>query len=137
MEKKLRKRRSIKIVDDRYSDAQRNEKIKSFADFDQFNSNNVKYFPIKSNDEVSITTCFTSGKMVKFTKVFLASFIFDITDILCFPDNNLVELFKEKRIIKRFAYLLFADTHSKCTYSVIVPHSKSPLFAKNSLIYQR
>lgn len=39
MEKKLRKRRSIKIVDDRYSDAQRNEKIKSFADFDQFNSN--------------------------------------------------------------------------------------------------
>lgn len=27
IEKKLRKRRSIKIVDDRYSDAQRNEKI--------------------------------------------------------------------------------------------------------------
>ena len=130
----MRKRRSIKIVDDRYSDAQRNEKIKSFADFDQFNSNNVKYFPIKSNDEVSITTCFTSGKMVKFTKVFLAAFIYDI---LCFPDNNLVELFKEKRIIKPFVYLLFADTHSKCTYSFIVPHSKSSLFAKNSLIYRR
>ena len=76
IEKKLRKRRSIKIVDDRYSDAQRNEKIKSFADFDQFNSNNVKYFPIKSNDEVSITTCFTSGKMVKFTKVFFSKLYF-------------------------------------------------------------
>ena len=102
-------------MDDRYSDAQRNEKIKSFADFDQFNSNNVKYFPIKSNDEVSITTCFTSGKMVKFTKIFLASFIYDIIDILCFPDNNLVELFKEKRIaiaICRYSFQMYILIHS-------------------------
>ena len=52
------------------------------------------------------------GKMLMFSKISLKSFVYDITEIFCFPDSEVREIYKKYEIIKTFIYLILTDTDS-------------------------
>ena len=49
------------------------------------------------------------GKMLMFSKLSLRSFVYDIIDIFCFPDEEVKEIYERHKIIKTFVYLILTD----------------------------
>ena len=47
-----------------------------------------------------------------FSKISLKSFVYDIIDVFCFPDESVLEVYAQNYIIKCFIYLLLTDTDS-------------------------
>ena len=90
-EKSTHKRCAIKYFSERFDDAMRNPKVK-MMDFDLNCSNNVKSFAVKTRNEIKVTTRFTNGKVLMFAKVSLASLVYDVIDVLCFPDERVQNL---------------------------------------------
>ena len=50
--------------------------------------------------------------MLMFSKVSLKSFVYDIIDIFCLPDEDVKEIYDKNKIIKCFVYLILTDTVS-------------------------
>ena len=111
-EKKHHKRTGLISYIDRIDDANKNQKVKTIIDFSDQDTASIKSLDIKTNDKVKITTRFIKGKMLMFSKVSLKSFVYDIIDIFCFPDEDVKEIFDKHNIIKCFVYLILTDTDS-------------------------
>ena len=47
---------------------------------------------VKKNATVKITTRFTKGKMLMFSKVSLKSYVYDIIDVFCFPNEEVKQI---------------------------------------------
>ena len=86
--------------------------MKSITDFSDQDTANIKALSVKTNDQVKITTRFMKGKMLMFSKLSLKSFVYDIIDIYCFPDEEVKEIYERKKKIKTFVYLILTDTDS-------------------------
>ena len=93
-------------------EAQRNIKIKSIIDFDSQNSTSIKSLAVKKKSTIKVMTRFIKGKMLMFSKVSLKSFVYDIIDVFCFPNEEVLELYAQNYIIKCFVYLILTDTDS-------------------------
>ena len=50
--------------------------------------------------------------MLMFSKISLKSFVYDIIDVFCFPDNAVSEIYEKNEIVKVFIYLILTDTDS-------------------------
>ena len=87
-EKKNHKKSGLNNFVDRLDVANKNEKVKSIIDFSYQDTASIKALSIKTNDKVKITTRFMKGKMLMFSKISLKSFVYDIIDIFCFPDEE-------------------------------------------------
>ena len=111
-EKKSQKKRTIKSYESRLEEANKDKKIKSIIDFDTQNSHSIKSISIKKNTTIKVTTRFTKGKMLMFSKTSLKNFVYDIIGVFCFPDEDVLELYAQNYIIKCFIYLLYTDTDS-------------------------
>ena len=65
---------------------------------------------IKKDTTVKIRTRFIKEKM--FVKVSLMSFVYNIIDVFCFPTTEVLDIYKQKKIIKcigvQFRLFLFA-----------------------------
>ena len=85
----------IKDYMTRHNEAQKIGKIKSIIDFDE---NRTKNSPAK------FTTWFMKGKMLMFSKISLTSFVCDVTNVFCFPDENVKKTFGKYNIQKCFLY---------------------------------
>ena len=114
-EKKYHKRTGLTSYVDRMDDANKNQKVKTIIDFSDQDTASIKALGIKTNDKIKITTRFIKGKMLMFSKVSLKSFVYDIIDIFCFPDEDVKEIFDKHKIIKCFVYLILSDTDS-CSF---------------------
>ena len=86
--------------------------MKTIIDFSDQDTASIKALGIKTNDKIKITTRFIKGKMLMFLKVSLKSFVYDIIDIFCFPDEDVKEVFDKHKIRKCFVYLILTDTDS-------------------------
>ena len=109
--RKVRKKPTKKVVD-RLDVANKNEKVKSIMDFSDQDTASIRALSVKTNDKVKITTRFMKGKMLMFSKISLRSFVYDIIDIFCFPDEDVKEIYERYEITKTFVYLILTDTDS-------------------------
>ena len=108
-EKKCHKNRVLRSYSDRTEIAHKNQKIKSIIDFsDQDTASMTR----KTNDKVKITTHFIKGKMLMFSKTSIRSFVYDLIDCFCFPDDEVQEIYGKNEIVKCFIYLILTDTDS-------------------------
>ena len=48
----------------------------------------IKLFAVQKNDQVKPTTRFLSGKILMFAMLSLRSFIYDMLETFCFPDEK-------------------------------------------------
>ena len=63
--------------------------------------------------------------MLMFSKLSLKSFVYDLIDIFCFPDEEVKEIYYRHKIIKTFAYLILTDTDSCSLQFTFITELKS------------
>ena len=90
----------------------KNQNVKTIIDFNEPDTASIRTFGLKANDKVKITTRFIKGKMLMFSKTSTRSFVYDLIDIFCFPDDELKEIYAKHDILKCFIYLILTDTDS-------------------------
>ena len=110
--KRKHARSVFKNYQERIGDASLNEKVKTIIDFSFQDTASIKALGIKKNDKIKTTTRFIKGKMLMFSKISLKAFVYDIIDILSFPDQHVQEIFAQNEIMKCYIYLILTDIDS-------------------------
>ena len=111
-ELKNHRRQGLNSYFDVLDKAKNDSKVKSVVDFSDQDVASIKAIAIKKSEKVKITTRFMKGKMLMFSKISLKSFVYDVIDIFCFPDEVISDIYKKNDIIKVFIYLILTDTDS-------------------------
>ena len=95
--KKRKNKRRLNLVDynKRKSEALRNQKIKSFIDFDVEYSSSFTSLAVKQDVKINLTTRFLNGKMLMFSKVSLKSFVYHLIDVFMFPNKDTRKIYDE------------------------------------------
>ena len=104
---KKRKKKDLKI-----DDMLKNKNIKTMIDFDKNECNNIKSIIVKSDTNIDVTSRFIKGKMLMFAKLSLKSFVYDMIDVFCFPNDKIQQIYDYYQIEKCFLYQNLTDTDS-------------------------
>ena len=64
------------------------------VDFCAEESVRTKSFAVKEKQELQVTTRVLSGKMLTFAKLSLMSFIYELLETFCFPDEKVKKITK-------------------------------------------
>ena len=81
-------------------------------EFDKNECNSMKSIVIKDNATIDVSSQFIKGKMLMFAKLSLKSFVYDLNDVFCFPDETIQEIYNRCEIQKYFLYQILTDTNS-------------------------
>ena len=111
-EKKVHKKSNLTPFVDRMDNAVKNSKVKTIIDFSDQDTASIRALGVKTNDKVKMTTRFIKGKMLMFSKISIKSFVYDLIDIFCYPDEEVREIYAKHNILKCFIYLILTDTDS-------------------------
>ena len=113
MKKKKSKKRKIKdALDIQIEDLVKNKKIKTMIDFENNECNSIKSIIVKGDTNIDVSSRFIKGKMLMFAKVSLKSFVYDMIDVFCFPNEEIREIYDYYQIEKCFLYQNLTDTDS-------------------------
>ena len=96
-------------------------------DFEYNASNSIKSLAIKKNTSVKVTSRFIKGKMLMFAKLSIKSFVYDMIDVFCFPNNDIQLIYDFYQIEKCFLYQNLTDTDSTSLLFVFICNLKSTL----------
>ena len=88
------KKRKLKYIEEKITDCLDPRKTKMLIDFNNRESASIKSFPVKKRDKTKVNTYFMSGKLLMFAKLSLKSFIYDVAETFCFPDQTVTETYK-------------------------------------------
>ena len=90
------------------------------VEFNDRESASIKSFAVKKINEIKVTTRFMSRKLLMFAKLFLKSFIYDLIEIFCFLQKEIVELYK-KCLIEQVEILhILTDTDSTAIQFIFI-----------------
>ena len=65
--------------------------------------------------------------MLMFSKISLKTFVYDLIDIFCFPDEEVEEIYVKNDILKCFIYLILTDTDSCSIQFLFINDLKSQI----------
>ena len=85
--KRSGKTRVFHDIDDKIDLVSKSRTKKITVDFCAEETATIKSFAMKEKQEVQVTTTFLSGKMLMFAKPSLMSFIYEMLETFCFPDE--------------------------------------------------
>ena len=102
------------------SDMIKNKKIKTMIDFNKRESNSIKSIVVNSSTTVDVSTKSYKEKMLMFAQMSLKSFVYNIIDVFCFPDDKVKDIFYKNDIEKCFLYLDLTDTDSCSMFVVFI-----------------
>ena len=107
--KKAKKQQRKKVTDywKKTEELMQDNKTKSVIEFDS--GSIIKSVAIQTNPNVRITTLLMKGKMLMFTKASIISFVYDMIDVFCFPEDNskVQTIYDKHKIEKCFLYQQF------------------------------
>ena len=123
-----RRKRKFKNIDEKIADCLDPRKTKMIVEFNYRESASIKSFAAKKRSEIKVTTPFMSGKFFMFAKLSLKSFIYEIGDIFCFPNENIKEIYKKYMIERVEIFDVLTDTDSAFLKFMFVsdPNSEVP-----------
>ena len=129
---KKSKKRKIYEIDTQVEKALKNKKIKTMYDFTRSECNSIKSIVVKSNETIKVSSRFIKGKMLMFAKLSLKSFVYDMIDVFCFPNEEIRQIYDFYRIKKCFLYQNLTDTDSTslffnfiCNLECSIPESEA------------
>ena len=127
MRKNREKIKRTKLINftQRHDEALRHRKVKSLIDFHEEYSSSIKSIAIKKNDKINLTTRFSNGKMLMFTKRLIKSFIYDMTDVFMFPNKVVSEIYQKYNVNKYYLYQNLTDTDSTSLFFSFICDSDS------------
>ena len=101
------------------------------VDFCSQQSVSIKSFAItKKNDQLKVTTRFLPGKMLMLGKLSLISFLYEILETFCFPDEKVQKIFDRYQIEKVFIYHVLTNTDRICLHFIFISDPKSEICDK-------
>ena len=69
------------------------KKTKTMIDFDKNECNSIKSIIVKTDTNIDVSSRFIKGKMLMFAKLSLKSFVYDMIDVFCVPNNEIQEIY--------------------------------------------
>ena len=96
------------------------KKTKTMIDFDKNECNSIKSIIVKTDTNIDVSSRFIKGKMLMFTKLSLKSFVYDMSDVFCFPNNEIQEIYDYYQIEKCFLYQNLTDTDSTSLFFIFI-----------------
>ena len=130
--RKNQKKIKIKNANPQIDDVLKNKKIKTMIDFDKNECNSIKSIIVKGNTNIDVTSRFIKGKMLMFAKLSLKSFVYDMIDVFCFPNDEIKQIYDYYQIEKCLLYQNLTDTNSTsllftfiCNLDCFVPESEA------------
>ena len=131
MSKKKEKRGKKRKVKDDYADRKnsflQDKKIKTMIDFEENNSASIKSLVIKRSTNIKVSSRFIKGKMLMFAKLSIKSFVYDLIDVFCFPNDTIREIYDKYQIEKCYLYQNLTDTDSTSLLFVFICELESVL----------
>ena len=110
--KQTGKKGSFYNIDDKIDHVAKPKTTKMILDFCVDESVSIKSFAVKEKKEVEAKTRFLSGKMLMLAKLSLMSFIYDILETFCFPDEKVKNIYEKYQIEDVYIYDILTDTDS-------------------------
>ena len=126
-EKKSKKRKVKDDFKDRKNSFLEDRRIKTMIDFEESNCASIKSLVIKGSTSVKVSSRFIKGKMLMFAKLSIKSFVYDVIDVFCFPDETIEEIYRKYEIEKCFLYQNLTDTDSTSLFFVFICRLESIL----------
>ena len=121
-DKKTKKQKRKNIADHwkRTEELMSDNKTKSVIIFDSGSS--IKSVAVHTNPNFKITTRFMKGKMLIFAKTSIISFVYDMIDVFCFPeDSSKVQVIYDKHNIEKYLlYQHLTNTESISLFFVFI-----------------
>ena len=101
-------------------------------DFENNECNSIKSIIVKGDTNIEVSSRFIKGKMLMFAKLSLKSFVYDMIDVFCFPNEEIRRIYDYYQIEKCFLYQNLTDTDSTsliftfiCKFESSVPESQT------------
>ena len=126
-EKKRKRRIKKDDLDLRVEKLLHDRRVKTMIDFEYNASNSIKSLAIKKNTNVKVTSRFIKGKMLMFAKLSIKSFVYDMIDVFCFPNEDIQAIYDLYQIEKCFLYQNLTDTDSTSLLFVFICNLKCTL----------
>ena len=104
--------RAFHDIGEKIDHVSKSRTTKMIVDFCAEEPVSIKSFALKEKQELQVTTRFLSGKMLMFAKLSLMSFIYELMEMLCFPDKKVKKIYQKYLIEKVYMYHILADTDS-------------------------
>ena len=123
--KNRRRKRKFKDVDEKIEECQDPRKTKVVVELNNHESASIKSFAVKNHSSVKLTSCFMSRKLLMFAKLSLMSFIYEVIETFCFPDENVREIFEKYRIEWVEIFHVLTDTDSTSLKFIFVSDPNS------------
>ena len=117
--KKIKKRK-LKTIEEKILECSNLRKTKMTMEFNNDESASIKPFAVKKKNVIRATTRFMSGKLLMFTKLSLKCFIYELSEILPFPDESVKKIYKKYKIERIICYHTLTDTDSTALQFVIL-----------------
>ena len=136
--KRGRRKRKFKDIDSKLADTVDCRKTKMILEFNNHESASVKSFAAKKRDHIKVTTRFLSGKMLMFAELLLMSFIYEVLETFCFPDEKVQAIFKKYGIKLVNIYHILTDTDSTSLKFLFIfdPNSETPKNKFREIIFE-
>ena len=80
--------------------------------FENKECNSIKSLIVKGNTTIDVSSRFVKGKMLMFAKLSIKSFVYDMIDVFCFPNEEIQRIYDYYEIEKCFLYQNLTDTDS-------------------------
>ena len=126
-EKRGKKRKVKEDYADRKNSFLQDKKIKTMIDFEENNSASIKSLVIKRSTNIKVSSRFIKGKMLMFAKLSIKSFVYDLIDVFCFPNDTIREIYNKYQIEKCYLYQNLTDTDSTSLLFVFICELESVL----------
>ena len=121
-QKKKQNKKGLNLIDfqDRKNQALTNQKVKSLIDFDEEYSSGIRSGAIEKNSKVNLTMRFLNGKILMFSKLSIKSFVYDLIDVLMFPNQEIKKIYEKYKISKCYIFQNVTDTDSSSVFFVFI-----------------
>ena len=124
-EKKYKKRKVKDDFTDRKTSILEDRKIKTMINFEENNSSSIKSLLVKGTSNIKVTSRFINGKMFMFAKLSIKSFVYDMINVFCFPNDKIKEIYHKYQIQKCHIYQNLTDTDSTSLFFVFICNLES------------
>ena len=126
-EKRMKKRKVKDDFQDRKTSFLEDRRIKTMIDFEENNCSSIKSLVVKGSTNVKVSSRFIKGKMLMFAKLSIKSFVYDMIDVFCFPNETIKEIYHQHQIQKCFLYQNLTDTDSTSLFFVFICNLESTI----------
>ena len=89
-------------------------------DFDEEYYSSIRSITVQKAVKVNVTTRFFNGKMLMFSKISLKSFVYNLTDVFMFPNEDINKIYEMYKVEKCFLYQNLTDTDSTSIFFIFV-----------------